>query len=190
MKRLFTLATAWSGGDFELDIFWKNACETSVKGALVALWDYPALDGCWLKENVEPAGQPRVSADWNSESVPTLYGVATLPDKTQCACRSTIVNDNGGSWLNLGLPLGSLSQFYPVGGYPFEKADVSWINPLSEWLAEIARSIFAKYPFDCGTVGFEVCGETVCESEIPKERSCGFLRNEKGKLIWYPPTSY
>lgn len=190
MRKLFTLEDAWSGGDFGLLLFLGNVSKASVKTALCALWDHLSLDGCWVRDDVEPEDQPRVAAaDWKDGQEPILYGVATLPNKNQCNCRSIILSYDDGIWLYLGTPMGGLARSYPVGGYPFnEGSDVPWMMPMSEWLADIARSIFADYPFKLGFTGFEVNPYQVdYEGEIPMERWDGWLRNECGTLGWYPP---
>lgn len=190
MRRLFTAPDAWSGGDFDLLLLLGNVSEATTRDLLDRLWSHRTLQGCWLDRDVEPEDQSRVAAgDSKHELVAFLHGGATLPNGTQCNCRSVVGNDDDGTWLNLGIPLGGLAQSYSVGAYPFDDgSDLAWVVFVSEWLVDIARSVFARCPFEWGLVGFEVTDELgVRKSDIPGERWIGYLRNESGRLAWYPP---
>lgn len=196
MTNLFTEPGVWGGSEFALDLFFGPLDDKAVRALLAALWRHPDLDGCWLSCGKEPEEHPCVSTDaWNYDTQNALYGIATLPNQTRCNCKSVVIKFDAGLWLSFLLPIGGLGHCYPVGGYPLgdENSDYRWILPLSEWMVGIAQYLFDVHPFLSGAVGAESEPDEVMalpNSEIPTKRWVGYLRNESGKIAWYPQNGY
>ncbi len=197
MDQLFTRTDAWAGGHFELDIELPNANRSTIKNALTLLWAHPALEGCYLQSDVEPANQQKVSPA-NSDHEGHWHGVAKLPN-TKLSCCGTYWGDyhDNGCWVGFYLPLGSLGQAYPVGAYPFlqptELSPELWIREIDTWLEGIARYIYQQLKFKVGLTGFEVdvFDKSLWQNDaISADRWEGILKPQNNELIWYPPTIY
>lgn len=194
MTGIFTADEAWSGGFFELLLFLGPHDDSRIRQTMERLWSHPSLEGCWIDRNREPSEQERVSpGEWNAETLNLLRGIATLPNGEKCACASSAVTDDDGDWVYFGTPLGSLGSRYEIGAYPFgDGTNLSWLVPISEWLAEVAKHTFARLRFPAGVIGFLTTIEVdetlrIIAEEIPAERWIGYLREEAGRLAWYPP---
>src|SRR5213596_2042006 len=114
MQQLFTHEDAWSGGFYELAIELPETSKTTLREALTQLWAYPALEGCFSRPDIEPSNQSKVSSsDIDYEG--HRYGIAIFPNRKMSCCGSFWGDyQDRGCWITLYLPLGSLSQVYPV----------------------------------------------------------------------------
>lgn len=191
---MFTEPDTWNGGYFELTMEIGFRDDERLRGGVVALWDHPALAGCYLDFTREPEQQSRLGP--SSQPLETnLYGIATTPTGREVACRSyTAINrfDEGADWLYLLIPLGSLGNVYPVGAYPFDDgASRDWILPISEWLRQIGETVFESVPFRLGLVGWEIDyqldSQKVQQEGVPDNRWIGYLWPDAQSLHWYPP---
>lgn len=198
--RLFTdeKGDTWNGGYYELAIELGPRSEARLEKALLALWGNAGLDGCYVRRDLEPVDQQRAQP-----SLPLLkryghlLGVATLPGGGKVACGVCAVREEGSiDWLDLYLPMGTLSTVYDVGAFPFDdgKDSQMWREPLDRCLVELAQSVYAVTPFELALIGHEVSGRIyaaeIAVSGIPTERWDGYLWKEQGMLVWYPPTIY
>ena len=197
-KSLFTASEIWKGGDYEL--FISAESNKGLCSLLKALWSFPSLEGCYLREDCEPATQPRVQPCENGVEQ-RLYGVVTLPGESVIPCASHVMDYAGEAdsppahWISFGMTMCALSMAYPVGAYPFGP-----MNKVSEWkpqvdsfLTEVARWIRGKMPFEFGLVGFgintaTVSPEAIRANGIPNERDFGILWDDGIELKWYPAT--
>lgn len=197
MRQLFTMRDAWHGGFYELVFELPAASETAIKEALVKLWNMPALEGCYLRSDVEPVEQLKVSPK-DTENEGHWYGIATFPEKKQCVCGSFWGDyEESGCWMTLYLPLGSLGAIFPVEAYPFlfkiESSPESWLKEVNNWLKDIAIAIYPQVKFNIALIGFEVDFfdlKKKLASGIPHERWEGILLPHNDKLTWHPPTFY
>jgi hypothetical protein len=199
MKNIFTPRDTWSGGFYELAMEFAPHSDKTLEAALKTLWELPALQGCYMRPDLEPSSQPRVDPSLTTLLAGEhLRGIARLPNGTPVACGTYLVRgDNGPSWLGFYVPLGALATAYEVGGYPFEvgPAMQRWRQPLENWLAEIGKAVFVQAPFQLGLVGFEVSGTTTSAQEFgasgaPDPRPIGYLLPAEGKLTWYPTNQW
>jgi hypothetical protein len=192
--RLFRRDHAWHGGFFELLFQLPNADSPLAESALQALWASPYLEGCYLRNDVEPTDQPEVSPTANLGG--HIYGVATLPNEKKSACGSLWnFYPALGSRLTFYLPMGSLQGAYPVGSYPIKSPKTPppevWLGELNIWLKGIAEGVFHQVPFDIAVIGFEPDYPdltTLLRNRLPDERWDGFLIKRDAGLVWYPPT--
>jgi len=168
-----------------------------VKDAQVKLWNVPMLEGCFLRSDLEPTQQPKVSPlDTANEG--HLYGIATFPSGKQCVCGSFWGNfEECGCWMTLYLPLGSLGTIFPVKAYPiYSKTESSpevWLKEVNNWLKDIATDIYPQIKFNIALIGFEINSFDVKKKlteGIPNEHWEGILIPDKNNLTWYPPTIY
>jgi hypothetical protein len=199
-KSLFTAPDAWSGGHYELLIEPSVGSSDKLCSLLKALWSFPSLDGCYLRNDCEPSAQARVQPC--ESGIPGhLYGIATLPTQTAVACGSHTMDYSGeegvnaAHWVSLYLPLAGLSTAYPVGAYPFGPIDdvSEWKTQLDSFLTQIAQWTYSRVPFEFALVGFEVdwsalSREAIRLRGIPHERNDGILWSDGGELKWYPAT--
>lgn len=195
-RPLFTRDDAWHGGFFELLMRLPHDEPPAVETTLRNLWASPHLEGCYLRRDVEPSDQAKVSPSANLRG--HTYGIATLPNGKLSACGS-FWNDypSEGSWLTLYLPIGFLQGVYDVGSYPVKSPATPppepWINKLSSWLKGIAEELFQQVPFEIAAIGFEAEYPNLKEIEsggVPEERWDGLLIKRGNELEWYPPTIF
>jgi hypothetical protein len=198
MDRLFTDGETWLGGFYELALEFGPESQESLQDALLAIWKTPGLDGCYLKADVEPADQARITPTIAAlEAHGHLRGIATLPNRQQAACGTVLVREEQGPvWLVFYLPLGGLGAAYPVNGYPFDNTPASrtWREPLERWLADVGRAVFAHAPFRLGLIGMEVSGtlesREVSTTGIPRHRFISYLFPEPGGVSCYPTNQW
>jgi hypothetical protein len=189
-------AEAWRGGFYELAMQFSKA--DHLEEALRAVWAFPALNGCYLQADIDPTKQPRITPTWATlDEKGHLFGIATLPNGKAVGCGVyRVPEDAGSTWLGFYVPMGSLSQAFDVGAYPFadEARSREWREPLENWLAQIGQNVFARSPFRLGLVGFEVSGmgsdAELAFGGVPAERSIGILQPRDHKVIWYPTNQW
>ena len=196
MKNLFTEPDAWHGGFFEFTFELPQASTFSINQVLAKLWSVPTLDGCFLKNNVEPEQQEKLSP-MEIDNKGHWYGVANLPNGKQSCCGTFWMDyESAGCWITYYLPLGSLANAYHIGSYPFkaEKQGVSnWMIEINDCLVNIARQIYPIVKFELGIIGFDVDFFEVkkqLEKGLPNERWEGLLVAKDNQLLWFPPTIY
>jgi hypothetical protein len=195
-KNLFTANEVWKGGGYEL--FIPAESSKDLCSLLKALWTFPSLDGCYLRQDCDPANQPRVQPCKNGIEE-HLYGLATLPNKNVIPCGSYVMDYAGeedsppAHWISFDLTMCALSTAYPVGAYPFGSMDnvSEWKTQVDSFLTEVARWIHGKMPFEFGLVGFgidtaSVSPESIRANGIPNERDAGILWDDGVELKWYP----
>jgi len=61
MSILFTHPGAWSGGFFEFAFRLPESANIFINEALAKLWTVPELNGCFLKNDMEPENQEKYS---------------------------------------------------------------------------------------------------------------------------------
>jgi len=197
-KSLFTASEVWKGGSYELFIpaeFGKALCSL-----LKALWTFPSLEGCYLRQDCEPATQARVQPCQNGIEQ-RLYGLVTLPNRSVIPCASHVMDYAGevdsppAHWISFEMTMGALSTAYPVGAYPFGPMDKvsEWKTQVDSFLTELATWVHGKVPLEFALVGFEVDTATVSlagvrANGIPKERDAAILWNDGVALKSYPAT--
>lgn len=148
-KSLFTANEVWKGGSYELFIpaeSTKDLCLLSK-----ALWTFPSLEGCYLRQDREPATQPRVRPCENGVEQ-HLYGLVTLPNRRVIPCASYAMDYAGemdsppAHWVSFGMTMCALSAVYPVGAYPFGSMDKvsEWKAQVDSLLTEVARWVHAR----------------------------------------------
>lgn len=193
MVEFFTFPDAWTGGFYELAVEIDPSSNSRLSDAMCVLWRHPDLDGCFLDRNCEPSDQIRVSPSLDSTH---LFGLASLPNGPTFVCGTCFVREmNGSDWLNFYVPLGSVSQHYQVGGYPFETDDArhrTWQKPLDEWLRDLGLYLYSTVKFRLALIGFEASGEYTWEQigrhGIPARREYGFLWPKGDQIKWFPPS--
>ena len=196
MDNLFTHQDAWSGGFYELAFKLPQTTQSFVNQVLETLWSLPMLEGCFLKRDIEPSSQEKLSP-LMVENEGHWYGIAHFPNGKQSCCGSICADyEDDGYWITLYTPLGSLARVYEIGPYPFEVEGHSheqWIIKVNDWFREIAASILPTAKFELAIIGFEVDFfdmETKLEKGVPTERWEGILIPKENELLWYPPTIY
>jgi hypothetical protein len=196
-KSLFTANEVWKGGSYEL--FMPTESTKDLCSLSKALWTFPSLDGCYLRQDREPAAQPRVPPCENGIEH-HLYGLVTLPNQCVVPCASYVMDYAGevdsppAHWISFGVTMCALSTAYPVGAYPFGPMDKvsEWKAQVDSLLTELARWVHGKMPLAFALVGFEVdtalSPAAIRANGIPKERDAGILWNDGAELTWYPAT--
>lgn len=199
MDQLFTRDDAWAGGFYEAAFALTDASKAIVNRTLAQLWAHPSLEGCFLRRDLEPFVQQKLSP-LDTEHEGHWYGVATLPNERRCACGSYSMDlTDEGCWVCFYLPLGSLGMTYPTGSYPFAPNSVTrpspelWITEINTWLKGIAVGVYARVKFKVAIIGFEVeLGGVLAHlgDEVPIERWDGILLPRDGQLVWFGPTIF
>ncbi|HXR38823.1 MAG TPA: hypothetical protein VN776_07005 [Terracidiphilus sp.] len=198
IEESFKAPEVWRGGFYELLIVPHIGSSEQVCSLLSAIWSFPSLDGCYLRNDYAPSAQSRCNPCGN-EHEGHLYGMATLPNSCRVACGSYAMDYSGESdsssahWVGFYIPLGALSHIYAVGAYPFGPMNgvPEWRMPIDEFLRALADWTFQRVQFDLGTIGFEIGGEVTAEeiraNGVPNQRPNGILWNEDCTLKWFGP---
>jgi len=193
MSSVFTAPDIWSAGSVELVLLLDEKSDSVVLDALEATWERPSLDGPYLTNQEEPSSQKRIVIDTlDPMEVPTLYGVATLPNGAIAAFACHVVRDKDGIWVYLGSPTGSLGRTYPLGAFPFEGTSLdSWAREVYGWLKELAYWMFPKLRFTRGVIGWLTTVEVpeLSSGSVPDHRFHGYLHVAGGELQYLPPNS-
>lgn len=191
-ERLFTAPETWVGGFYNLEIALGERSDERLFTALRAVWNHPALTGCYLSRDLEPHEQAQITPTLDHLEG-HLQGIARLPNQKRIACGTyTIRYDRGDDWLGFYVPMGALGQVFPVGGFPFEqKAEQHevWRRSIENWLVDIGRSVYEVVPFQLALIDFEVdCvdANAIIAEGIPEQRRMGYLLPEDGVLHYYP----
>jgi hypothetical protein len=190
-QRLFTRSDAWVGGYYEIEVHLRGRTQLSL--AMVALWQFPDLRGCYLDRDREPALQDWVDSAAIGHNERT-YGVATLRPLGEVACLSyTCLFDDGDALLSLCLPLGSLGAILPVEGFPFDRGpDRRWRDGVDQWLVSLGRHVFRRVEFDLAVIGYEVSEPyttTHPDVSAAADRRCdSFLVRQGEDLVLLPRT--
>lgn len=193
-SRVFTNEDAWNGGSYELALELGPVNDQLLQRALAAVWSFPELDGCFLRMDLEPRDQRRITIpDPNLELNACLRGIATFLPRGPVACSTLPVREEeGADWLYFGLPLGSLARVLPVGAFPFDDGrDQSWRGELDCWLERLARHVYKSVKFKLGLVGWTdgliESASALTMNGVPAERWVGYLLPEGDVLRWHPP---
>jgi len=191
IQRLFTVPGAWGGGSHELTLILGRVDDASLASAREAVWTFPDLEGCWLRRDVEPANQARVTASGAALKT-ALHGIARIPGAGSVACATSVRReDDGRGWLHLHLPFGSLGTVLPLGDYPIDDGgDLSWRDALDRWLCQLAEHVHRTVPFELALVGWLDGQPDALPSEpgeVPDERWIGYLVPGPEGLDWHPP---
>lgn len=199
----FTKPDSWSNGYFELHIQLGERSEMRLLNAVNAVLDSPAIDGYYLKRNIEPNFQNKIQvkpehlvSEDDSGGVWPFHAVATMPNSIQIACLVTAFHFvDGQDGLAIKLSIRDLGYAYNVRGFPFNPSgsDEEWLVPVENWLAEIGQYVYKKVPFHLGVMGDEYSDtlqdyQHFVEHGFPEERYLGILYAENGELKYYPRT--
>ncbi len=182
---MFTEPETWSGGRIELLVALGQSTPERQLEAVRSVWHWQSLSGPYAQSKVEPEKQQRVAASLGQ----ALYGVATLTGVSKFAFATSLVEDEDGTWLYAGVPIGSLSTVYPVGAFPFDEGFAPWQNEVYAWLFGLAQHLFCDVRFERGVIGWLATTEVdeLAEQRLPKNRYHGYLVAEEGALRYYPP---
>lgn len=198
----------WAGGEYELAIELGPRDDARLEAAIRAMWEHPALSGCFDRHDREPADQERVPPSLaEMEHGRGTLGVLSLPGggaKVACATLIGRSEESTIDWVGLLIPIGSLSLVREVGPFPSDDGTPirPWREPLDQLLVEIARRIYEVTPFRLALIDHDILRETsadkiIASGSIPSERWTGYLFEEEtvrgsgvNVLEWYPPTIY
>ncbi len=98
-RLLFTTPDAWNGGYYELALEFGAISDIEFRSVLMALWAFPALEGCYLKRHLEPHEQARVPpGEVDLASNFKLAGAARLPNGYSVAYTSFTVRYDDGTY--------------------------------------------------------------------------------------------
>lgn len=183
---MFTEPETWSGGSIELLVALGDTTADRQLQALQCLWQWSALSGPYAQSKIEPAFQAPIQPTLGK----SLYGVATLPGCAgQVAFATSFVEDEDGSWLYAGIPLGSLGTVYEVGAFPFDEGFAAWQREVFAWLYSLAQHLFQQVPFERGVIGWLTIVEVdeLARRQLPEKRYQGYVVAENGILKYYAP---
>ena len=154
----------WHGGFYELAIKLGPADDSRLHAALTALWD--AAD---LPEPFRRHAEARAEVSAEGLLAGHLHSIATIPGLGSTLCAVIVVREEsweagatrlGPDWLDLCLPLGALGNLDErVFAHPFSiEATKGWREPIEQWFATVAASVFEAVPFVHAIAGEEVSG--------------------------------
>lgn len=161
----------WTGGYYELSLLLGPHDDDRLDAALQALW---AAGGLGPAHTRRPLARVEVSAAQLLRTA--LSCVVRVPGAGRCVGSVMVVREEsevdgavvlGDDWLDLCLPLGSLSERDPrVGAYPFGEGAASraWREPVEDWFAAVAAQVHAAVPVRHAVTGHEVSGTEPAEA--------------------------
>ena len=190
---VFLEPDTWTGGSVELLAFYPTARPCVPRSLLREAWSWVNITGPYGTNEVESEDQSLVDiTQTTDEDLTNLYGVARLPNGLDTAFSSTLVVDDDGHWLYMGVPLGALGRCYPVGAFPFDGSALEpWALEVYAWLNDLAQWLFSRLPFAHGAIGWLTTLELdeLVEGAIPSERYHGYLRRTETGLEYLPPNA-
>jgi hypothetical protein len=211
LKR-FTHPAAWGGGAWHgLTLRYTDPSPARLQAARDVLWAYPGLEGCWRRNDREPAAAARIRSTYGLPASRPLYGFARLPGTSGVACcAGAWVDDHEfdeyflslpvpagparppTGWLNFCLPYGGLWLGYQAGRPETEGENgPPWRDEVDTWLRGLAEHVHREVPFELGLVGWPTADlnpETVEEVLSLESPANGYLVPSAGALDWYPPS--
>jgi hypothetical protein len=142
-----------------------------------------------------------------------LYGVATLPNRTQSCCGAYWSYFEAGSGESGCLDHGWVDFYVPTGSLNY---DTYYIPEVYDWFASIAKQIYPVARFEICSVGFQPDDQMniirwkldeampnegwreantsdvkkQLEKKMPDRRWAGLLIANNNQLSWFPPTEH
>ena len=174
MQGVFTIPDAWSGGSIELLILIHDSSKNIRVKISNTLWQFPFIDGPYTSNQIEPELQVKKSTN----DTEARFGIAELNDGKKFAFGTSVIEDEDGVWLYAGIPMGSLAQFFPVGGYPFESSNhQNWQPQVHEWFVSLAKHLHESLPYERGVIGWLTSSEVdeIVDQIIPDERHSTYI---------------
>jgi hypothetical protein len=164
----------WSGGWYELAIELGPKDDRRLERTLQAVWREVSAVGSLAPElqprrNRKPwqwSGHPAVGLSLGAPGERGhLRGVVRLPGGQDVICGVAMVReDDGSDWLDFYIPMGALGRADSrIGGYPFGDdggpSSLAWRRPIDDWLADVAKRVYASVPFQLALIGCEASGK-------------------------------
>ncbi len=189
-------APNWYGGFYELSIRMGPRSDERLTTALLAVWRFAGVQGCYALPEVASGDMGRVG------HIPVslgpdgfgghghLMGVVRLPSGVDVVCGAVAVRlDAGIDWLDFYIPLGALGQTDKrVGGFPFGHdggpESLEWRRPIDSWLADVGSRVAEVVPFEFARIGFEASGDIFPSEEcfgrlVPQGGTLGYVAAER-----------
>jgi hypothetical protein len=213
LKR-FTHPAAWGGGGWHgLALRYPSPSPARLQAARDTLWAYPGLEGCWRRNDREPAAAGRLRSTYGLHATRRLYGFAHLSGTHGVACSAVAWVDHHEfdeddedflhapapagptrpptGWLNFCLPYGGLWLGYQAGRPRTASGGAPpWRDEVDGWLRGLAEHVHREVPFELALVGWPD-GDLIPTSadEVPflEFRASGYLVPTAGALAWHPP---
>jgi hypothetical protein len=102
----------WAGGYYGLAFELGPSSDARLQATMYAVWSFARLDGCYLRSDVEPADQAKLTPSLTLlEEQSQLYCVVTLPEGCRVAAGVTALRGfDGGDWFDISVPMGALDS--------------------------------------------------------------------------------
>ena len=198
-KKFFTDKESWSGGYFELYLYFPKSDIQKINKVIKIISELPNFEGFYDCREKEPWEQEKIKPNIIDPEGGRYYSVFTLPNHKKVPCQVSTYHTQNNYSLLLIISHGSLNKFgnYPLGPYPFYdgRNHKKWIEELTPLYFNIAKKIFENIQFSLGFTGL-ITGYEIDEiskinkDNLPKERYNGYLINEDGKLLIFPPNIF
>lgn len=210
-RKRFTHPEAWSGGGGHgLSLRYGGTSTARLAAARDAVWTFPGLEGCWVRNDREPSPASRLTSTWGLKLRKELFGIAHLPGTDGVACSAVaheplLEQDEDcplceslghqhqapAGWLAFTLPFGGLGLAFPIGDYPCsDGSSLAWRDGVDAWLRALAEHVHRVAPFDLALVGWSdgQYGPLPLRAEdVWEKRTLGYLFPGPGGLAWFPP---
>ena len=195
-ENIFKDKDTWLGSFYELALELGDRSDEHLYSALRRVWEFPDLQGCYLRPDLEPDEQPQVGVPLNLEEANWLYGIARMPNGLRVACGTLFVReDDGTDWLVIYMPMGALAQTYKEARRPLSDSFLMLQvakRELDDWFASLGVYVFREVPFRLGLIGHEVSGWTLAklveEAGIPEMRYMSYLWPQQGRVEYFRAT--
>ncbi|GIG67234.1 hypothetical protein [Phytomonospora endophytica] len=188
----FHVADNWAGFYYELAVDLGSTDDARLDEALKTMWSAAGVEGCFGRHGQAEEWTPTPCTVASLTEYGSLDGRVRLPTGERVVCTCMAVRGGGYSdWLDFCLPTGALDNAkVPIWGDGVHEVEPDHNVPLNDWLADIARQVFARVPFSLALTGVEASGADDAENlagRAPDRRGHGYLLPRGEVLDYFPP---
>lgn len=138
----FLNADAWSGGTFDVLLYFGPTSLPRTIDITRRIWSFPQLNGPFRHRNLLPSQQNHVDPDFSEDGCEQLVGEFKFPDGAISPFVQTTIRDEDGLWVYAGIPMGGFPANWNVGAYPFDDGQpVDWILDLNTLLRNLTNYV-------------------------------------------------
>ena len=142
----FQNCDAWSGGSFDVLMFFGPASIDKTIELARRLWSHPRLNGPYRDRNSLPTQQSKVEPRFTEDGCEQLVGEYSHENGEISPFVHTTIRDDDGLWVYAGIPMGGFPDSWDVGAYPFDDGKpVDWIIELIDELAPLSEFVVDQH---------------------------------------------
>ena len=147
MNHPFQNPDAWSGGTFDVLMFFGPTSLDRTIEISNRIWRYPLLNGPYRERSILPSQQVKVEPSFSEDGCEQLVGEFRHQDNLISPFVQTTIIGDDGLWIYAGIPMAGFPDTWDVGAYPFDDGKpLDWIIKINGELKLLADFVREKYP--------------------------------------------